>query len=95
MLKAVDNYLLAKEVITHHFMTKGMRAVFLARSIDEYGNGCHAHISLWRNGENVMGDRNRKYRISEIGESFMAGLLDNYPALFHFLCPHPNSLRRI
>ena len=94
-MKAVDGYLLAKEVISHHFMTKGLRAVFLARSNDMYGNGCHVHISIWRNGENVMGDYNRKYKLSEEGENFMAGIQANFEAIFHFLCPHPNGLRRI
>jgi glutamine synthetase len=73
-MKAVDNYLLTKEVLSHHFMTKGMRAVFLAKTPGDYGNGCHVHISLWRNGENVMGDQNRKYKLSEVGENFIAGI---------------------
>lgn len=55
-------------------MTKGMRAVYLARTLDEYGNGCHVHLSLWRNGENVTGDHNRKYKLSEVGENFIAGI---------------------
>ena len=42
-----------------------------------------------------MGDSNRKYNLSEDGESFMAGILANYSSLFHFLCPTPNSVRRI
>lgn len=76
-------------------MTKGMRAVFLARTLEEYGNGCHVHISLWKDGENVTGEHNRNYKLGEAAESFIAGIQKNYEALFHFLCPHPNSLRRI
>jgi len=51
-----------------------MRAVFLAKTLDEFGNGCHAHLSLWRNGENIMGDSSRKYRLSATGEAFIAGI---------------------
>ena len=42
-----------------------------------------------------MGEHNGKHGLSQVGESFIAGVLSHYNALFHFLCPSPNSLRRI
>jgi glutamine synthetase len=58
------------------------------------GNGAHIHFSLWKDGKNYMGNPSGKYELTEEAESFMAGILENYEALVHFMCPTPNSLRR-
>jgi glutamine synthetase len=72
-----------------------MIVCFLPKSSEDSGNGCHIHMSLWKDGKNITGDKSRKYGISEAIESFMAGILSQYSALFHFLCPSINSMRRI
>ena len=93
--KAIDDYLITREVISHHFHSKGLRAFFLPKAPNEFGNGCHIHISLWKDGENVLGDSERKYGLSRDGEAFMAGILEHYNALCHFMSPSPCSLHRI
>ena len=94
-MQSIDNYQLARETIHHHFSSKGLVPCFLPKSSEEAGNGCHVHLSLWKDGKNITGEPTRRYGISEALESFMAGILAHYGALFHFLCPSPNSMRRI
>ncbi|WP_263975611.1 glutamine synthetase [Leptolyngbya sp. 7M] len=57
------------------------------------GNGCHLHLSLWRNGENLLptaaGD------LSPLARSFAAGILHHLPALMAITTPSPNSYRRL
>ena len=62
---------------------------------DQMGNGAHVHMSLWKNGKNVTGSKKTQNMMSTEGESFMAGILKHLDALFHFMCPSPNSLKRI
>jgi glutamine synthetase len=92
----LDGYYLAKEIIALHFKQRGMVVTYLPKPTpEEMGNGCHMHISVWRDGKNITGDPSNEYMFSKEGEHFMAGILKNYDALFHFMCPSPNSLRRI
>ena len=93
-MSTIDNYHIVREVISHHFRTKGIITSFLPK-IDGYGSGCHFHLSLWKNGKNVIGDPTSRLGVSPDAESFIAGILNNYEALFHFLCPSPNSIRRM
>jgi glutamine synthetase len=62
---------------------------------DAMGNGAHVHFSLWRNGKNCMGNKSTQNQLSLDGESFVAGILKHFDAVFHFLCPSPNSLKRL
>jgi glutamine synthetase len=71
-----------------------MLALFLPKT-NIYGSGCHVHMSIWKDGKNVIGDPDTKFGLSDAGENFFAGILHHYNALFHFLCPQPNSLRRV
>jgi len=56
VMKSVDNYILTKETIYHHFKAIGKRAVFLPKTCSDLGNGCHVHLSLWKDGFNIMGE---------------------------------------
>ena len=42
-----------------------------------------------------MVDPNRKFGLSDIGESFAAGILHHLPSLMCFTAPNPNSYKRI
>lgn len=71
-------------------------ATFLPKPIvGGSGNGAHVHLSLWRNGKNCTGSLSTQHQLSLEGESFMAGILKHFDALFHFMCPSPNSLKRM
>jgi len=93
VLRAIDDYQLTREAVSHHFRAKGLKASFLPKATKEIGDSLRVRMSLWSEGRNVMGDAGRKFGISQKSESFMAGILHHYNALFHFLCPSANSLR--
>jgi glutamine synthetase len=85
-----------RETLTNYYRRKGLRAVFIPIASKEGGgNGCHVHLSLWKDGKNVLGDMNKKYGLSDAGQNFIAGILHHYKALVHFLAPNTNSRRRI
>ena len=95
-MKTLDDYFLAKEIITQHFRKKGLLVTYLPKPFDqETGSGAHVHMSLLSNGLNCMGDINSPYKLSLVAENFMAGILKHYDALLHLLSPSPNSIRRI
>jgi len=94
-LKAIVDYDYAREIIHTYFRKQNLRAVFLPKAIEAMGNGCHVHLSLWKDGKNAIGDKNKPFGISEVAENFIAGIFENYEALLHFLAPTPNSAKRI
>lgn len=72
----------------------GFRATFMPKPFTHLtGNGCHMHVSLWRDGSNVFcgegGD------LSPLGLQFIAGVLHNASALAAFCNPTVNSYKRI
>ncbi|CDW89798.1 glutamate--ammonia ligase [Stylonychia lemnae] len=96
VVKTLDDYYLAKEIITQHFKKRGYVVTYLPKPFMEApGNGAHVHMSLWKNGINVMSNVKNNHSLSAEGENFMAGILKYYDALLHFLTPSPNSLKRL
>jgi glutamine synthetase len=53
------------------------------------------HLSLWRNGENVLPDADHPGRLSSVARCFVAGILAHLPALMAVTTPSVNSYRRI
>lgn len=96
VLRTLDNYYLAKEIISQHFKKKGLTVTYIPKPFEEEsGSGAHVHVSIWKDGKNYFSNLKGNYGVSEVGESFMAGILKYYDALLHFLTPSPNSLRRL
>ncbi len=96
VLKAGDNQIVFRETVKavaakHGFLTSFLPKIFP----DETGNGCHLHLSLWKDGENVLTDPQGEYGISKIGEYFISGILHHLPSLMAVTTPIPNSYRRI
>jgi glutamine synthetase len=84
------------------FMTKsiaekhGLRATFMPKPfLNLTGNGCHAHISLWRDDTCVFADDADALGLSADGYAFMGGLMHNADALCALLNPTVNSYKRI
>jgi glutamine synthetase len=93
---AADRLLLTREAISAVAARHSMVASFLPK-LSQYqaGSGCHCHISLWKNGANVMWNPERKHGLSEIAEFFFAGVLQHLPGLLPFLAASANSYRRL
>jgi glutamine synthetase len=79
---------------------RGLLATFMPKPFSHLtGNGCHFHVSLWKDGENVF-ERDpsqdpRGLGLSELGYQFIAGLKANAKAYIAVTAPTVNSYKRI
>lgn len=84
------------------FMTRsiaekhGFRATFMPKPFpDLTGSGCHVHVSLWRDGQNLFLDPSDELGLSRCGYHFIGGLLHSANALAAFSNSTVNSYKRI
>ena len=83
---------MARSVAEKH----GFRATFMPKPFaDLTGSGCHAHVSLWRDGRNVFADPEGELGISRDGYHFIGGLIHSAEALAAITNPTVNSYKRI
>ena len=74
----------------------GFRATFMPKPfMDLTGSGCHAHVSVWRDGQNVFVDRSDEIGLSQLGYHFIGGLIHSADALAALTNPCVNSYKRI
>jgi glutamine synthetase len=64
---------------------------------DGIGSGAHLHFSLWDKAKklNLLFNENEPTKISEFGQSFVAGILEHLPALLALTCPSYVSYLRL
>lgn len=93
-LTAADRQIVFRETVRGVALNHQLRAAFLPKLFaDKAGSGCHLHLSLWRNGENLMPDP--QGQLSPIARQFVAGILQHLPALMALTTPSTNSYRRL
>lgn len=81
---------MAKSIAEKH----GLRATFMPKPfVHLTGNGCHMHVSVWRDGRNMF--ENGEGDLSSLGLNFMGGVIEAADALAAFLNPTVNSYKRI
>ena len=74
----------------------GLRATFMPKPFENLtGNGCHAHISLWKDKQNKFLETGDKLGLSKTGYNFLGGILKLAQPLAAFFNPTVNSYRRI
>ena len=74
----------------------GLRATFMPKPFENLtGNGCHAHISVWRGKKNKFLDNSDKLGLSKMAYNFLGGIIKNAESLSAFFNPTINSYRRI
>ncbi|AES69849.2 glutamate-ammonia ligase-like protein [Medicago truncatula] len=96
--KAADNLVYTREAVRAIARKHGLLATFIPKyTLDDVGSGCHVHLSLWQNGQNVFmsSDESSKYGISTLGKEFMAGILHHLPSILPFVAPLPISYDRL
>jgi glutamine synthetase len=79
---------------------RGMIATFMPKPFANLtGNGCHFHMSLWRDGENVFardpGDDPRGLGLSELAYQFVGGLKAHAKAYICVTAPTVTSYKRL
>ncbi len=97
-----DALVTADRHVFFKYMTKticekhGLRATFMPKPFAELtGSGCHAHVSLWRDGRNVFADPSDPTGLSPTGYHFIGGLIHSADALAAITNPCVNSYKRI
>jgi glutamine synthetase len=100
-LRAADAYVQQRMITRGLARRHGMWATFAPVPAPRHrGNGNHLHLSLWTRPENGEQPVNLfaapdNQGISDLGRSFIAGLLDHLPALTALACASVNSYHRL
>jgi glutamine synthetase len=77
---------------------RGMLATFMPKPFSHLtGNGCHFHMSLWRDDTNLFLDENdpRGLGLSELAYNFIGGLKRHAKAYIAVTAPTVNSYKRL
>ena len=96
LTKMADQVLAYKYVVRNVAHQHGMVATFMPKPLfGDNGSGMHTHISLWKDGQTLMHDRNGYAGLSEISRYYIGGLLKHAASLLAFCAPTTNSYRRL
>jgi len=95
-LLAAEHQIIFRETVRAIALRHNLKASFLPKIFpDQAGSGCHIHLSLWRDGQNLFPDPQGVCGLSPLAMSFIAGLLHHLPALMAVCTPSSNSYRRL
>lgn len=95
-LQAADWAIAFRETVRGVALRHNQRASFLPKIFaNAAGSGCHLHLSLWRDGKNLMPDAAGMGGLSQTALHFIGGILQHLPALMALTTPSPNSYRRL
>ena len=95
-LPAADQQIAFRETVRAIALQHNLIASFLPKIFpDKAGNGCHLHLSLWQDGQNLLPNLEADGGLSEVARRFIAGILHHLPALMALTTPSTNSYRRI
>ncbi|MEM7127592.1 MAG: glutamine synthetase family protein [Chloroflexota bacterium] len=97
-IRAVDDYLIYRQVVRALARDAGMIATFMPKPYAHFaGNGLHVHLSLWdKAGEtDLTYSTDNEEVLSEVGKHFMGGLLTHAPALTGVGACIVNSYKRL
>jgi glutamine synthetase len=95
-LTMADRHVLIKNGCKEIAWAQGRAISFLAKwNYDYAGNSSHIHQSLWTlDGKPLFFDPDAKYGMSEMMQSYLAGLLAHAKEITCFLAPYINSYKR-
>jgi glutamine synthetase len=95
-VNAADTLVLVRETVRAVSQSHGLRATFAPKVLaDGVGNGGHVHLSVWRDGVNLMAGGGRRFGLTEDGEAFAGGILARLPALLTVGAPSVASYLRL
>jgi glutamine synthetase len=93
---------MADHTVTYRLIVKeiakkaGYHATFMPKPLfGENGSGMHTHMSLFSEGRNAFFDGGDEYHLSEVGKSFIAGLLVHARELSAVFAQWVNSYKRL
>lgn len=95
-LKMADNVMTYRLVVKEVAQLNGYYATFMPKPMyGEAGSGMHVHQSLFREGRNAFFDASDEYHLSDIGRSYVAGLLHHARAICGVTNQWVNSYKRL
>ena len=95
-LKTADRHTFFKFMVKTIAEKHNLRATFMPKPFENLtGNGCHAHISLWKGKKNIFLDKHDKLGLSKTAYNFLGGIMKHASSLSTFFNPTINSYRRI
>jgi glutamine synthetase len=99
-LSTCDRAVFFRYMVESLAQRRGLIATFMPKPFANLtGNGCHFHVSLWRDGENLFerepGQDPRGLGLSELAYQFLAGLKANARAYIALTAPTVNSYKRL
>lgn len=95
-LTTADRMLYARQTLHAVARRVGLKAVLLPKVFEHTaGNGAHCHLSLWRDGRNIVGDSRAANGLSTDAAAFIAGILNHLPGLAALTVASRNSYRRL
>ncbi len=90
--KAVTLRIVVKEIARKH----GFYATFMPKPIfGENGSGMHTHQSLFKGKTNAFYDRNDRYHLSDVGKSYIAGIMQHAREMAAVTNQWVNSYKRL
>jgi glutamine synthetase len=93
---AADTSVLVRATIRAVAARHRLRVSFSPKVVaGSVGNGGHVHLSVWRNGGNLMSGGPRAFGLTPDGATFVAGLLAHLPGLLAIGAPSVASYLRL
>lgn len=95
-LVAADRAVLVRLLINRVAARHGHQATFAPiTGFGQLGSGCHAHLSVYSDGTNLLTAGDREYGITSKGDSAFAGVLHHLPGMIAVLAASPLSYQRL
>lgn len=95
-LTMADNCMTYRLVVKEIAQMNGIYATFMPKPLyGEAGNGMHTHQSLFKGDKNAFFDPNDEYHLSNVGKSYIAGILKHAKEITSVLSQWVNSYKRL
>ncbi len=95
-VEAGDNIVTCRFLVRKVAMDNNLHATFMPKPIfGQNGSGLHLHQALFRDGVNAFFDPKAKYRLTELGLHYIAGLLEHTRGMAVITNPLVNSYKRL
>ncbi|EJW10552.1 Glutamine synthetase type I [Rhodovulum sp. PH10] len=96
VLVSADRHVFFKYMVKSLAERAGYRATFMPKPFNTLtGNGCHMHVSLWKDGANVFEDGVGELGMSALAYDFLGGVMHSAADLCAIFNPTINSYKRI
>ncbi len=96
LLRMADQAMMYKYIIKNVARKHNKTATFMPKPLfNDNGSGMHTHMSLWKQGKNLMYDEKGYALLSETAMHYIGGLLEHAPALCALIAPTTNSYKRL